>query len=201
MEEQHEVEIVLASSSPYRRILLEKICTQFESHSPNIDERPHTGESPRTLSQRLALEKAQALTQLFPHHLIIGSDQVAMLGNTQLNKPGSHENAVRQLEQSSGQTINFYTSLCVLNSRTKQHISDIDTCSVTMKALGQKEIENYVRREKPFDCAAAFKSEGLGIALFEKIEGEDPNALIGLPLIKLVQLLDKHDYNVLSVNP
>ena len=120
-----------------------------------------------------------------------------MLGDTQLHKPGNAENAITQLEQSSGQQIVFYTSVCVLNSETNEYKTDIDTCSVKMKSLTLSEIEQYVSIDKPYGCAAAFKSEGLGIALFEKIKSDDPNALVGLPLIKLIQLLDYFNYKVL----
>lgn len=189
--------IVLASSSPFRRVLLEKICPFFECASADIDESQHGDETPIRLSTRLANEKAHALTQRFPNHLIIGSDQVAMLGDTQLHKPGNAENSIAQLERSSGQQIVFYTSVCVLNSETNEYKADIDTCSVKMKPLTLSQIEQYVSIDKPYGCAAAFKSEGLGIALFEKIICDDPNALVGLPLIKLIQLLGYFDYKVL----
>ncbi|MEO1889051.1 MAG: Maf family protein [Cycloclasticus sp.] len=189
MKNHHK--LVLASSSPFRKELLRKIYTHFDAASPDIDESQKEGESPLELSTRLAFEKATALSNDYPNHLIIGSDQVAMLGATQLTKPGSHEKAIEQLTLSSGQTIIFYTSVCVLNSRTGESITEVDTCKVHMKVLSQGEIGRYVERDKPYGCAAAFKSEGLGIALFEKIEGDDPNALIGLPLIKLTQILNK----------
>jgi septum formation protein len=189
--------IVLASSSPFRRVLLKKICPLFECASADIDESQHSDETPISLSTRLANEKAHALTQRFPNHLIIGSDQVAMLGDTQLHKPGNAENSIAQLERSSGQKIVFYTSVCVLNSESNEYKADIDTCSVKMKPLTLSEIEQYVSIDKPYGCAAAFKSEGLGIALFEKIKGDDPNALVGLPLIKLIKLLGYFDYKVL----
>lgn len=190
-------DIVLASSSPYRRELLEKIIPAFSTATPDIDESSRQDEAPLHLSKRLAFEKASALTKQYPHHLIIGSDQVAMLDNIQLHKPGSFEKCVQQLQLSSGKIIKFYTSLCVLNSKTGEHHADIDVCSVHMKSISDAEITAYVNREKPFNCAAAFKSEGLGIALFKEIEGSDPNALVGLPLIKLIQLLEKFNYHVL----
>jgi len=189
--------LVLASSSPFRKELLKKICSAFDSASPDINEASKPDESPMELSKRLAFEKASALTQQFPNHLIIGSDQVAMLDGTQLTKPGSHENCVRQLTLSSGKTITFHTSLCLLNSETLESIVNVDVCKVQMKHLSLEQIENYVTRDKPYGCAAAFKSEGLGIALFEKIEGEDPNALVGLPLIKLTKALEQMGINVL----
>lgn len=181
--------LVLASSSPFRKTLLKKIYPNFETASPNIDESFKANESPIELSKRLAFEKATALTPDFPNHLIIGSDQVAMLGDQQLTKPGEFNKAVQQLTRSSGKTIVFYTSLTLLNSKTHESITETDICRVHMKTLSLREIENYVLRDKPYGCAAAFKSEGLGIALFDRIEGEDPNALIGLPLIKLTNML------------
>lgn len=189
--------LVLASSSPFRKALLKKIYSSFDSASPDIDESSKPNESPMDLSKRLALEKASALTEQFPNHLIIGSDQVAMLDGIQLTKPGSHENCIKQLTFSSGKTITFHTSLCLLNSETLESIIDVDICKVQMKRLSAEQIENYVTRDKPYGCAAAFKSEGLGIALFEKITGEDPNALVGLPLIKLTTALKQMGVNVL----
>jgi len=189
--------IVLASSSPFRRALLEKVCPTFECASADIDESQQGNETPTKLSARLANEKAHALAKKFPNHLIIGSDQVAMLGNTQLHKPGNAENSIDQLKRSSGQQINFYTSVCVLNTETQEYKTALDKCSVKMKSLSLSEIKQYVSIDKPYGCAAAFKSEGLGIALFEKIVGDDPNALVGLPLIKLIPLLNHFDYRVL----
>ena len=189
--------LVLASSSPFRKELLKKIHSTFDTASPNIDETSKLNETPLELSKRLSLEKANELVSDFPDHIIIGSDQVAMLDDVQLTKPGGFENAVLQLSRSSGKTINFYTSLSVLNSKTGESITDTDICRVHMKTLSLKEIQNYVERDKPYGCAAAFKSEGLGIALFKKIEGEDPNALVGLPLIKLTNILTKMGINTL----
>jgi len=189
--------LVLASSSPFRKELLKKIHSTFDTASPNIDETSKLNETPLELSKRLSLEKANELVSDFPDHIIIGSDQVAMLDDVQLTKPGGFDNAVLQLTRSSGKTINFYTSLSVLNSKTGESITDTDICRVHMKTLSLKEIQNYVERDKPYGCAAAFKSEGLGIALFKKIEGEDPNALVGLPLIKLTSILTKMGINTL----
>lgn len=189
--------LVLASSSPFRKELLRKIHSTFDTASPNIDETSKLNETPLELSKRLSLEKANELVLDFPDHIIIGSDQVAMLDDVQLTKPGGFDNAVLQLTRSSGKTINFYTSLSVLNSKTGKSITDTDICRVHMKTLSLKEIQNYVERDKPYGCAAAFKSEGLGIALFKKIEGEDPNALVGLPLIKLTNILTKMGINTL----
>ena len=189
--------LVLASSSPFRKELLKKIYPIFETASPNIDESSQANETPLELSKRLANEKANALRLDFPDHLIIGSDQVAMLGDYQLTKPNTFENSVQQLTRSSGKTINFYTSFCILNSNTHETITDTDICRVHMKTLSPLQIQHYVERDKPYGCAAAFKSEGLGIALFEKIEGDDPNALVGLPLIKLIRSLDQMGIQIL----
>ncbi|PCI22723.1 MAG: septum formation inhibitor Maf [Piscirickettsiaceae bacterium] len=194
---KNQRKLILASSSPYRKSLLQKICPNFESASPDINETNRADEKPITLSKRLAFEKTHALTKQYSNHLIIGSDQVAMLDDTQLHKPGSHKNAVAQLKRSSGKTIHFYTSVCVLDSSTEQHAVDTDHCIVQMRPLTIAEIERYVTLDQPYGCAAAFKSEGLGIALFETIDGNDPNALVGLPLIKLTNLLKQFDYNVL----
>ena len=188
--------LVLASSSPFRQSLLSKICSDFTSSSPDINESRLSNEDSISLSKRLSLEKAQALVGKYPKHLIIGSDQVAMLEDSQLHKPGTYENAVEQLTRSSGKQIHFFTSVCVLNSETGKHLTDLDHCVVHMKDLSIREIEQYVSIDQPLGCAAAFKSEGLGIALFEKIDGEDPNALVGLPLIKLTNLLKQFNYSV-----
>jgi len=189
--------LVLASSSPFRKEVLQKVFPDFLTASPNINESPKVGETPIALSKRLAYEKASALSKQFPQHLIIGSDQVAMLGDKQLTKPGSHENCIKQLSLSSGNVIHFYTSLCVVDSANQAFEIATDTCSVHMKKLSAREIEHYVSKDRPYGCAAAFKSEGLGIALFNKIVGEDPNALVGLPLIKLIQILDNFGFKAL----
>ena len=183
--------LVLASSSQYRQQLLSKLGIPFETASPCIDETAITGESPMQLSIRLAEEKARALQLQFPSHLIIGSDQVAFLEGVQLCKPGNHERTVAQLRATSGKTVAFFTSVCVLDSATGEALTETDKTTVQFRPLSETKIERYVSLERPFDCAGGFKSEGLGIALFEKLETTDPNALIGLPLIKLVGLLGK----------
>jgi len=192
-----QAKLVLASSSPFRKAILKKIYPLFEAASPDIDESSQINETPLELSTRLAIEKARALGSSFPNHLIIGSDQVAMLGDRQLTKPKTFDNSVQQLSHSSGKVIHFYTSVCVLNSNTHEMISDTDICKVHMKTLSLQQIQHYVERDKPYGCAAAFKSEGLGIALFEKIDGDDPNALVGLPLIKLIHLLNQMGVQIL----
>lgn len=189
--------IVLASSSKYRRQLLEKLGIDFLSCSSDIDESPQTGESPEALVNRLSIAKAEEVGKTHPNHLIIGSDQVAVLDQDILGKPGGRDAAMQQLAKQSGRAVQFYTGICVLNSATGQRLSDLDVCSVHFKTLEPSQIQTYIDRDQPFDCAGSFKSEGLGIALFNKIVGEDPNALVGLPLIKLVALLQKFGVNIL----
>jgi len=189
--------LILASSSPYRKQLLEKLGFDFICAAPDIDEKMRANESAKSLALRLAHEKAQALAVRYPTQLIIASDQVAILDNQQLEKPGTPANAIQQLQNSSGKIVDFHTSICVLNSATQEIKSSIDLCRVHFKTLSQQEIINYVQREQPYDCAGSFKSEGLGIALFERIEGDDPNALIGLPLIQLISLLTDFGISVL----
>lgn len=189
--------IVLASSSPYRKQLLEKLGLDFTCASPDINEQAQNNETAPKLALRLAKEKALALAEQYPRHIIIASDQVALLNGKQLCKPGNKENTIQQLQDSSGKSIAFYTSLCVLNSQTNKLKTDIDCCTVHFKKLSEQEITHYVELEKPYSCAGGFKSEGLGISLFERIEGDDPNSLIGLPLIKLIALLKAFGVSVL----
>lgn len=182
--------LLLASSSPYRRELLQKLRLAFVTDSPEIDETPLSGESPDSMAKRLSLEKAAALAEKYPGYLIIGSDQVAMLDGKLLTKPGSRENSIAQLSLASGKKVYFYTGVCVFDSGNRQYRMDCDCCAVTFKKLSRQQIERYVDSDQPFHCAGGFKAESLGIALFERIEGDDPNALIGLPLIKLIKLLE-----------
>jgi len=189
--------IILASSSKYRNQLLQKLGLKFTSIAPNIDESTLSNESPKQFALRLAQEKAQAIQAKAPNHLIIASDQVACCDNKILGKPGSFEDTVKQLKLQSGQTVHFFTAVCVLDSATNKMLSDIDICTVYFRHLTEQQILNYVKIEQPYDCAGGFKSEGLGIALFDKIEGDDPNSLIGLPLIKLITLLNNFDVNIL----
>jgi MAF protein len=190
-------QLVLASSSPFRQALLKKLHLNFSANSPDVDETVLTGESPHDLSKRLAVLKSQALVNKYPNHLIIGSDQVAMLGQQQLHKPGSPEKAFEHLKKASGKQVTFYTSVCLLDSETGQFITDVDRCVVYFRTLTEPQISRYIELDEPYNCAASFKSEAMGIALFKKIEGDDPNALIGLPLIKLITMLEAFDYPVL----
>lgn len=189
--------LVLASGSNYRQALLKKLQLNFTVASPNIDESPLANEAPIELALRLSKLKACALMGKFPDHLIIGSDQVALLNGRQLNKPGNRDNAIAQLKAASGNQVSFYTGICVVNSKTKQCLTDLDICTVFFKTLTLQQIKHYVDFDQPYDCAGGFKSESLGIALFEKIQGDDPNALVGLPLIKLIALLAQFDVHLL----
>lgn len=190
--------IVLASSSPYRRQLIEKLGISFSTASPDIDESPRTGESPADLAKRLSENKAKALASDYPSHLIIGSDQVAELHGTPLGKPGSHQAATTQLRSASGHILHFHTGLALFNSQTGTLQYANSTYTVKFRSLSDSQIESYLTREKPYDCAGSFKSEGLGIALFEYIRGDDPNSLVGLPLIELTRMLLNEGIDVLG---
>ncbi|WP_193565659.1 Maf family nucleotide pyrophosphatase [Nitrosomonas sp. GH22] len=181
--------LVLGSSSVYRRELLQHLQIPFETANPAIDESALPEETPDVTALRLAKEKAYALVKQFPDALIITADQVAMLDKIQLGKPLNHENAVRQLRLMRGREVVFHTALCLFNSRTAFLQARIVPCSVKYRELNDDQIERYLAREQPYHCAGSAKSEGLGIALIERITGEDPNALIGLPLIALVEML------------
>ena len=189
--------IVLGSTSPFRKVLLEKLNIPFECAKPNIDESPLAQETSLQLVERLAIEKAQAIKG-FSNALIIGSDQVALCEGEILGKPHNYENAVKQLAKFSGKPITFYTGLCVLDSATGITHSLVEPFIVHFNSLSQNDIEQYIKAEEPYHCAGSFKSEGLGICLFKKLEGDDPNTLIGLPLIKLVSLFKKHNFDVLN---
>ncbi len=189
--------LILASSSPYRAELLARLQVQFEQASPNINEAALDNETPSELVSRLALNKAKALEKKYPCALIIGSDQVAVLNGQILGKPGNHLTATRQLQNAAGRDVMFLTSLCLYNSQTQCHQLDVIKYKVGFRDLSDSEIENYLRRETPYDCAGSFKSEGLGIALFSRQEGDDPTALIGLPLIRLISMLHNENYHIL----
>ncbi|MAZ87701.1 MAG: septum formation inhibitor Maf [Cellvibrionaceae bacterium] len=190
--------ILLASSSPYRRQLLEKLGLSFETESPDIDESPRPNETPSQLVQRLATAKAETLRASHDNHLIIGSDQVAELDGEIIGKPGNHEAAADQLRSCSRRVVHFHTGLCLLNSAKGTLHYHCCRYDVHFRALTEPQIEYYLRREQPYDCAGSFKSEGLGIALFSAIRGDDPNSLIGLPLIALTDMLYKEGVDVLT---
>lgn len=190
--------IVLGSTSPFRKALLERLQIDFVCDSPDIDETPLVNEPVEEMVVRLATAKAQAIANKHDNALIIGSDQSAALNAKILSKPGNFDNAFKQLSRASGQTITFHTGLCLLNSKTGNIQSTCIPYTVVFKNLTTNMIENYLNKEQPYNCAGSFKSEGLGIALFERFAGEDPNALIGLPLIKLVDFLANEDFSILD---
>ena len=185
--------VILASTSEYRCELLKRLQIPFTTAAPDVDETPLPGETARTTSLRLSQAKALAVAQLHPDALIIGSDQVALLDDQQLGKPLTHDNAVRQLRAMRGKTTRFYTALTLLNSRTGHMQTEVAVNHVTLRELSDDEIEGYLRKEQPYKCAGSAKSEGLGIALMSSMTGDDPNALIGLPLILLTQMLRREN--------
>lgn len=180
--------VVLASSSPFRKQLLQRIGIDFETAAPEVDETPLPGEPPAELVKRLSEAKARAIGKS-RQGLIIGSDQVATIGDDILGKPGSHENAVAQLRKLSGNLVTFQTGLCLLDSTTNETQIDIIPFRVQFRKLDEQQIERYLCADQPYSCAGSFKSEGLGITLFERMQGDDPTALIGLPLIRLTSML------------
>lgn len=183
--------LVLASSSPYRRELLQRLQLPFTCCSPNIDERQLANETPQVLVQRLAVAKARALRAQFLQHLIIGSDQVAVLDGQILGKPGNCATAIAQLSAASGRSVTFYTGLCVLDSANGNIQVDCVPFTVHFRTLNDAQISRYVEREQPLDCAGSFKAEGLGVSLFRATEGEDATSLVGLPLIRLCDMLSQ----------
>ena len=193
-----DFKIILASTSPYRKAILSKLELPFDVTSPDCDETPLKGEKPQDLVLRLAQGKAESC-QLLPAQpaLVIGSDQVCVIDGQILGKPHTRKNAIKQLTAASGKTVTFYTGLALFNSATGKSDLQLDTFIVHFRKLTNKQITNYVEKELPLDCAGSFKSEGLGIALFERLEGKDPNALVGLPLITLVEMLEKQGIDVL----
>lgn len=190
--------IILASTSPYRRELLSRLGLPFEVANPETDESPLPNETPEALSLRLSEAKARAVAELHPNALIIGSDQVATVDGKIYGKPGDHHRAVAQLRELSGKTVNFFTGLCLFNTQTgSADVRGIPTL-VTFRQLSDDEIENYLRREPAYNCAGSAKSEGLGIALLSSMRGDDPNALVGLPLIALCDMLRQQGVTVLG---
>ncbi len=181
--------LVLGSTSRYRRELLERLRVPFTVAAPHVDETPHAGEPPAALALRLALAKARAVAAQYPQAVVIGSDQVADLNGLPLGKPGTHERAVTQLRQMSGQTVRFQTALAVMCQASGFERSELAVVSVVFRHLNDAEIERYLRAEQPYDCAGSAKSEGLGIALLDRIDNDDPTALVGLPLIRTARLL------------
>lgn len=181
--------LILGSTSRYRKELLGRLGIPFGTDSPQVDETPHPGEAPADLARRLALAKAREVAQRHPEAVVIGSDQVADLNGLPLGKPGTHERAVVQLRQMSGQTVVFQTALAVVCLATGFEQLDLAPVRVVFRSLGEAEIEHYLRTEQPYDCAGSAKSEGLGIALLDRIDNDDPTALVGLPLIRTCRLI------------
>jgi MAF protein len=190
--------IVLASGSEYRKKLLAPLLPSLTCVAPNIDESVQKGESAENYVSRLAQEKAKVVALQQTNALVIGSDQCAVLKGNIISKPGNHENAIAQLKASSGKTVTFYTGLCVINTKSNsQHVS-CETFQVTFRKLSEKQIIAYLDKDQSYDCAGSFKVESLGITLFEKMQGDDYNTLIGLPLIKLTSMLQAEGFDVLT---
>lgn len=189
--------LILASSSSYRRSLLDRLRVPYSAHAPNIDEQQLPNETPSSMVRRLSEGKARAISEQYPDSLIIGSDQVAVIGDSILTKPGNFANAQQQLRKQSGQRVQFLTGLALLNSGNGNCQVDIVTTDVLFKTLEETEISTYLERDEPYSCAGSFRSEGLGITLFDAIHSSDPTALVGLPLIRLCQMLRRENYNIL----
>ena len=191
-------QLILGSTSRYRRELLERLNIRFDVVAPDVDETPLPNEAPGTLAERLALAKAKAVAAQFPHAIVIGSDQVADLNGQGLGKPGTHERAVVQLRQMRGQTVVFQTAVAVVCLESGFEQRSLAAVRVKFRDLTDDEIENYLQLEQPYDCAGSAKSEGLGIALLASIDSDDPTALIGLPLIRTCQMLRAAGIELLS---
>ncbi|MDZ4100001.1 MAG: Maf family nucleotide pyrophosphatase [Methylophilaceae bacterium] len=191
------IKLILASSSIYRRELLERLQLPFTTISPHVDESPLPEELPQQTALRLAQEKARKIGDDHPDSLVIGCDQVATLDNLQLGKPLTHDNAVKQLSMMRGREVIFHSALCLYNAATNVMQVDVVPYAVKFRQLSDEQIEQYLLKEQPYHCAGSAKSEGLGIALIESMIGEDPNALIGLPLIKLISMLQQEGVNVI----
>jgi septum formation protein len=189
--------LVLASTSPFRKEILSRLHIAFETFAPLVDETPLENESPSQLVIRLSILKANSAKSEYPQALIIGSDQVAVIDNTILGKPGNHEQAVKQLNQVSGKQVDFLTGLSVINTETHQIQTDMVNFSVKFRQLTSTQIENYLKLDKPYNCAGSFKSEGLGIALLDRMIGSDPTSIIGLPLIRLVRMLEAEAFSII----
>jgi septum formation protein len=189
--------VILGSTSRYRKELLSRLQIPFDTAAPNVDETPHSHESPKDLAMRLALAKAHAVALKNPQAVVIGSDQVADLEGAPLGKPGNHANATLQLQRMRGKTVIFQTALSVVCLTTRFEKTDLAAVKVKFRDLSDSEIESYLLAEEPYDCAGSAKSEGLGIALLESIESDDPTALIGLPLIRTCLMLREAGVNIL----
>ena len=190
-------QLILASTSPFRSELLKRLRLPFETRAPDIDETPLASEQAQTLVARLAEAKASVIARQLTKSLVIGSDQVAAFNGQIIGKPGHHERARAQLLQASGKCVAFYTGLALIDSDSKRSQVAVEIFHVHFRELSSNQIESYLHREQPYQCAGSFKAEGLGIALFERLEGDDPSSLIGLPLIRLVRMLETEGIVVL----
>jgi len=190
--------LILGSSSPFRKMLLDRLMLPFDTASPEIDESPRPNETPLQLVERLAIEKAQEVAKNHAHSLVIGSDQVALHGDEIVGKPHTYERAVKQLQTASGKKIELFTGLALVNSSTGRLQSEVVPFTVHFKTLSERTIDQYLRKEEPYNCAGSVKSEGLGIALLERFDGDDPNALIGLPMIRLVTMLENEGFDLFA---
>ncbi len=191
------MKLILASSSPYRRALLSRLKIPFEMISPDVDETPKPGETPEQLVERLSREKARKIAQTHHDALVIGSDQVAVYNGKIVGKPHDHDKAVAQLKEASGRAVVLYTGLVLRNATTGKEQCEVIPYRVTFRKLTDELIESYLKKEQPYSCAGSVKSEGLGIVLLEKFEGDDPNTLIGLPLIRLVRMLENEGVKII----
>ena len=191
-------QLILGSSSPFRAELLTKLGLDFSTASPDIDEQALENEQAKDLVKRLSEQKARKIAEQYPNSLIIGSDQVAVLEGEILGKPGNHQNAMKQLMAASGKTVQFLTGLALYNSGSGQMQSLVEPFEVSFKQLSEQQINFYLQQEQPYQCAGSFKSEGFGISLFSKLNGDDPNSLVGLPLIRLIHMLQVEGVDVLK---
>jgi len=194
---KQQQELILGSTSIYRKQLLERLQIPFRTVAPDIDETPQPGEKPQDLVGRLALEKARHVAAQNPSSLVIGSDQVAVHNGKIVGKPYTHDKALEQLIAANGRRISLFTGLALVNGDTGEEQMEVIPFEVVFRNLTEQQLENYLHKEQPYHCAGSVKSEGLGIALLERFEGEDPNTLIGLPLIRLVRMLEKAGMSVL----
>jgi len=192
-----QASIILASSSPFRKELLARLNLPFECHSPDVDESLQSGESAEAYVCRLARQKAQAIANKFPQAVIIGSDQCALLEDQILGKPGDHNNALKQLKAAQGKSVIFHTGLCVMQASTGFSETDDILFQVKFRYLSDQQLSHYLEVEQPYQCAGSFKSEGYGAALFDHMQGDDPTALIGLPIIRLVGMLENAGVTVI----
>jgi septum formation protein len=190
-------DLILGSTSIYRRELLERLKIPFRVEAPDIDETPLDNETPQQLVERLSIEKARSVARNNPGSLVIGSDQVAVHDGKIVGKPHTHDNAMQQLRQANGKEIVLYTGLSLVNADTGESQTEVIPFHVVFRKLSEQQLENYLHKEQPYHCAGSVKSEGLGIALLERFDGEDPNTLIGLPLIRLIRMLEHFGVNVI----